>query len=191
MNESKENIIKASLSLFVRNSYASVSMKDILDKAGLSRGAFYHYFESKEACFEECVKYYLTQVTHSESIDTEMSLKTFLKENIKRMSHLTDMVSFPDRLLFFNEAIKIIPDFTKYMERRNDKELADWTKIVEKAAKKGEITNRISADEIAALFIAQCDGILVTSCMVSGKNAYKGYKEVEKQWNNLYSLIKK
>ncbi|MCL2154263.1 MAG: TetR/AcrR family transcriptional regulator [Leptospirales bacterium] len=191
MNESKENIIKASLSLFIHNSYASVSMKDILDKAGLSRGAFYHYFESKEACFEECVKYYLTQVTHPESIDTELSLKAFLKENIKRMSHLTDMVSFHDRLLFFNEAIKIIPDFIAYMEQRNAKELADWTKIIEKAAKKGEITNRISAGEIAALFIAQCDGILVTRGMVSGKNAYDGYAEVEKQWNNLYSLIKK
>ena len=192
MNESRENIINASLSLFMHNSYASVSMKDILNKAGLSRGAFYHYFESKEACFEECVKYYLTQVTHPETADyAEMSLETFLKENIKRMSRLADMVSFPDRLLFFNEAIKIIPDFASYMERRNEKELADWTKIIEAAVEKGEITDRIPAGEIAALFIAQCDGILVTLGMVLDENTHKGHAEVEKQWNNLYSLIKK
>ena len=189
MSESKENIIKASLSLFLHKSYASVSMKDILNKAGLSRGAFYHYFESKEACFEECVKYYLAQVTHPEITDhTEVSLRTFLEENIKRMSHLTDLISLPDRLLFFSEAIKIIPEFIKYMKRRNANELAEWTKIIESAVKKGEISDSIPAEEIASLFIAQCDGILVTRGMVSDKN---GYSEVKKQWNNLYSLIKK
>jgi AcrR family transcriptional regulator len=190
MNESKENIIKASLSLFLHNSYASVSMNDILDKAGLSRGAFYHYFKSKEACFEECVKYYLTQVTHPETADhTQMSLKMFLKENIKRIYNIADMmISLPDRLLFFSEAIKIMPDFIAYMKRRNANELAEWTKIIERAVKSGEISDRISAKEIAALFIAQCDGILVTRGMVLEKNTYT---EVEKQWNNLYSLIKK
>ncbi|MCL2026089.1 MAG: TetR/AcrR family transcriptional regulator [Leptospirales bacterium] len=191
MNESKENIIKASLSLFMRNSYASVSMKDILDRAGLSRGAFYHYFESKEACFEECVKYHLAQVTHPEIVDyAEMSLEMFLKENIRRMSNLMDMVSFPDKLLFFSEAIKIIPDFAVYMKRRNEKELADWTKIIKGAIKKGEITDRIPADEMAALFIAQCDGILVTRGIVLDKDVHN-YAEVEKQWGNLYLLIKK
>ena len=190
MNESKENIIKVSLSLFMRNSYAGVSMKDILSKAGLSRGAFYHYFESKEACFKECVKYYLAQVTHPEPAEyTGISLKDFLKDNIKRMSHMSNEISVLEKLLFFNEAFKIIKDFAKYMEQRNMEELAMWTKVVENAAKTGEIKKNISAKEIAALFITQCDGILLMHSVAMDNK--KVYGEVEKQWNNLYSLIKK
>jgi len=190
MNESKENIIKASLSLFLHNSYASVSMKDILSKAGLSRGAFYHYFESKEACFKECVKYYLAQVTHPEPIEyTSISLKDFLKDNIKRMSHTQNEISALERLLFFNEAFRIITDFAKYLEQRNTEELAVWTKVVENAVKTGEIKKDISAGEVASLFITQCDGVILTHSMTIDKK--KGYAKVEKQWDNLYSLIKK
>jgi AcrR family transcriptional regulator len=189
MNKSKENIIKASLELFLNNSYAGVSMRDILHKAGLSRGAFYHYFESKEACFEECVKYYLAQVTHPEPPDyTTISLKAFLEDNIHRMSHISDSISTLDRLLFFNEAIKVIPDFSRHMEERNAGELAVWTKVVESAMETGEISSHIAASELAAMFISQCDGILMMNSVTMSNNKHT---EVEKQWNNLYSLIKK
>ena len=189
MNDSKENIIKVSLSLFLRNSYASVSMKDILNKAGLSRGAFYHYFESKEACFKECVKYYLAQVTHPEPEYAGISLKDFLEDNIRRMMHTSNEISVIERLLFFNEAFKIITDFAKYFEHRNMEELAMWTRVVENAVKTGEIKKNIPAKEIASLFITQCDGILLTNSAATDKK--RGYAKVEKQWNNLYSLIKK
>ena len=190
MNESKESIIKASLSLFMNNSYAGVSMRDILSKAGLSRGAFYHYFESKEACFEECVRYYLTQVTHPEPADyTGVGLKAFLEENLTRISGMSGTASMAQKILFFNDAIKIIPNFVVYMERRNTEELAVWAKVIENAIKAGEIKGNIPAGEIAALFITQCDGILVTRGMTTDYKA--GYAEVKKQWSNLYSLIKK
>ena len=189
MNESKENIINAALSLFMHNSYASVSMRDILDKAGLSRGAFYHYFESKEACFKECVKYYLAQVTHPEPADyTSISLKEFLEDNIRRMYNTLNEIGPLDRLLFLKEAFKIITDFAKYIEHRNMEELAVWTKVVKNAVKSGEIKSNIPAKEIAGLFITQCDGVLLTNSETMDNS--KGYAKVEKQWNNLYSLLK-
>jgi len=189
MNDSKENIIKSSLSLFLRNSYAGVSMRDILNKSGLSRGAFYHYFESKEACFEECVKYYITQVTHPEPTDyTNERLKAFLEDNIRRMSRISDNITASNKLLFFNEAIKIIPHFAKFMERRNAEELAIWAKVAENAVKSGEITDCIPPMELAAMFISQCDGVMVMGDATTNNG---GYTEVERQWNNLYSLIKK
>ena len=35
-------------------------MKEIVDKTGLSKGAFYHYFESKEKLFEEVINSFLS-----------------------------------------------------------------------------------------------------------------------------------
>jgi len=188
MNESQEHILKTSLDLFLHSGYANVSMKDILDKAGFSRGAFYHYFESKETCFKECVQYYLSRVTHPEPADyTGVSLKIFLEDNLRRMAETANEINVWDRFRFFNEASKIISDFAAYMGQRNARELAVWTRVIENAVNAGEITERIPAGEAASLFIAQCDGILVTLGMSANAD---GRAVVARQWDNLYTLLK-
>ena len=191
MNESKENILKSAFYLFLHNNYEGVSMRDILNKVGLSRGAFYHYFESKQACFEECVKYYLTQVTHPEPADyTGITFKMFMEDNLKRLANMVDMVNVPNKLLFYTDVIRIIPDFKEFLERRNEEEVAVWAKVAKHAIKTGEIRGDIPAEEIAALFITQADGIFVMGSATM-MDYDRGYAEVVKQWNNLYSLIKK
>jgi len=55
--QSKTKIIVAAFELFVTEGY-HVGINRIIDKAGVSRGALYHYFNSKEDLFEEVVKTY-------------------------------------------------------------------------------------------------------------------------------------
>ena len=43
-----ERIVLAATELFVENGYYNTSVQDIVDKVGLSKGAIYHHFESKE-----------------------------------------------------------------------------------------------------------------------------------------------
>jgi len=45
----KENISRTALKLFVEKGYHSTSIPDIVSEAGVSTGALYHHFESKEA----------------------------------------------------------------------------------------------------------------------------------------------
>jgi AcrR family transcriptional regulator len=46
--QTRKAIIKASLKLFKRNGYFSTAVKDIANEAGVTKGAFYHHFETKE-----------------------------------------------------------------------------------------------------------------------------------------------
>ncbi|MBG0766657.1 MAG: TetR/AcrR family transcriptional regulator [Sphaerochaeta sp.] len=55
--QSKTKIIVTAFELFVTEGYR-VGINRIIDKAGVSRGALYHYFNSKEDLFEEVVKTY-------------------------------------------------------------------------------------------------------------------------------------
>jgi AcrR family transcriptional regulator len=49
--ETRSNIIEASINLFSNRGYNAASVDDICAEAGVSKGAFYHHFESKQALF--------------------------------------------------------------------------------------------------------------------------------------------
>lgn len=49
----KDSIIKAGERLFFERGYEETSIQDILDVLAISKGGFYHYFESKGALLEE------------------------------------------------------------------------------------------------------------------------------------------
>jgi len=44
----KHEFMSAALELFYQKGYENTTIKDIIDALGVSKGAFYHYFESKE-----------------------------------------------------------------------------------------------------------------------------------------------
>lgn len=49
--ETINNILQAAEQLFVRRTYADVTMQDIAEAAQVTKGALYHHFESKEALY--------------------------------------------------------------------------------------------------------------------------------------------
>ena len=49
----RDSILNAAEELFVRKGYDETSIQDILDALSLSKGGFYHYFESKIQLLEE------------------------------------------------------------------------------------------------------------------------------------------
>ena len=49
----KEAIIRTAEKLFFEKGYEETSIQDILDALSISKGGFYHYFESKNALLEE------------------------------------------------------------------------------------------------------------------------------------------
>lgn len=51
----REEILRAALGLFVRKGYAGTKVGDIAEAVGMSTGLMFHYFESKEALYEELI----------------------------------------------------------------------------------------------------------------------------------------
>jgi len=51
--EKKKLIFHAATEVFIQNGYHKTTVKDIVDKAGVSVGTFYLYFENKEDIFEK------------------------------------------------------------------------------------------------------------------------------------------
>jgi AcrR family transcriptional regulator len=57
--ETRAHILKAAEECFARRGYDATSVADICDLAGVSKGAFYHHFSSKQTLFLESLEHWL------------------------------------------------------------------------------------------------------------------------------------
>ncbi|MFT3921578.1 MAG: helix-turn-helix domain-containing protein [Myxococcales bacterium] len=58
--KTRARIIESARVMFNRHGFDQVSIDDIMEHAGLTRGGFYHHFESKDALYAEAVRSFTT-----------------------------------------------------------------------------------------------------------------------------------
>lgn len=68
MNQKKISLIEAGMKLFAEQGYHLTSIQEIAEEAGISKGAFYLYFTSKEDFIVTAIQYFYTKLT--KQIDT-------------------------------------------------------------------------------------------------------------------------
>ena len=84
----RQDILKAGLSLFIRKGYEATKINDIAEKAGMSVGLLYHYFESIELLHEELINIGLSGRTGQYFPKYDDSLDYF----VKSAEHIFDMI---------------------------------------------------------------------------------------------------
>lgn len=193
MTDSKKQILHTALELFLRNSYKEVSLRDIVNEVGLTKGAFYHYYTSKDQLFEEAVKYfYNNAIITNYSSFPKNSLKEFYEHYLKTLQEPDDFDEIDEDMNFFvflSEASKRIPDFMEIHLAQRKKELWAWSEIIDTAKRTKEIKSNISNDELAIMFLNMSDGVLMNK-VISKKNGLDVLKDMERDWSNLYNLLK-
>ena len=65
MSEKNQLIIESAIKLFSINSISSTSIQDIASESGISKGAFYLHFKSKDALLIAIIDYYSDMITKS------------------------------------------------------------------------------------------------------------------------------
>ena len=56
----KQELIEIAYKLFISKGYENTSIDEIIHEAGIAKGTYYYYFESKEATLEEVINYLLS-----------------------------------------------------------------------------------------------------------------------------------
>lgn len=193
MTDSKNQILQTALDFFLKNSYKEVSLRDIVDKVGLTKGAFYHYYSSKEQLFEEVVKYFYNNALVSNySNFPKTSLKEFYENYllvIQNPDEFDDDENGYNIFMFLSEAYKKVPDFVEIHMAQRKKERWAWAEIVETAKRSKEIKTHISNEDLAIMFLDISDGVMVNMTL-GQKIGQDSLIDLKKDWDNLYSLVK-
>jgi TetR/AcrR family transcriptional regulator, transcriptional repressor for nem operon len=200
MKDTREYILKTSLALFLQKSYRDVTMSEIVKATGLSKGAFYHYFTSKEELFREITHIFF----HMGSVDyTSLIRGTFREFYTGYVDYLDASISEINKmvpgsaekspninffLLMFDAATRF-PDFLKWEQDIYEKDVQAWTNMIAEAMQRGEISGKGSAGSIARLFLYCNDGVFIR--FINSGSSDKSFKELLlNAYDTIYDQLK-
>lgn len=199
-NNRKERLYKAAFKLFMTKHYDSVSINDIENESGMTRGAIVYYAGSKLNLFHEVVKHYLVDKQDLKNKITSMTFETladFINNYVDGCQRtMNGICCILDELPVCNvsryyislilEMSSYFPDLHEnYLENRN-KELALWISQITKAIERNEIRDDIDIVNTAKHFMSIFYGQALLDSLSMGLNTV----ELRSQMLNLYKLLR-
>jgi TetR/AcrR family transcriptional repressor of nem operon len=200
MNATKEHIILTSFKLFMQKGYKEVTMSTLVKETGLSKGAFYHYFENKEQLFNATLDNLFFSISPFDKemvVNPEVSFYDYMQmyiDNVEKMSkmitsYIGEEATGIGYYRLMSDVANYAPEFHKKVMKSNENELDFWRKAIRNSIKKGEIKADLDLEILANQFQWLQDGIALNT-IFSG-NASEMFVNLDRAFKQLYKCIKK
>ena len=162
-NETHQTILSTAQQLFAVKGYNGTSMNDIVKESGVSKGAIYNHFESKERLFLSLMEAQ-TQVGFSQ-LEATFSDDDTSVDKLRKVLMITfgNSVSCPRELCMMQTEFmvsasrieSIVPELQKRYLMIRDFMVA----IVDDGRRRGEIRKELDSESIVTLVFATLDGL--------------------------------
>lgn len=161
----RESILAASYELFAKDGFDKVTMKDICETTGMSRGGLYSHFGSTRELFEAILKKInqKDEMDFQKEMDQGMSATEILNRALAlmrdEMEHSEDSLS----LAMYEYAVTcsndMMNDFNKIGEKK-------WTDLIGYGISRGEF-NEVDVKELVNVILYAYQGVRMWSRIVS------------------------
>ena len=169
--ETRSHIMNAAIEEFSLSGYDATSVSDICREAGVSKGAFYHHFPSKQALFLAIMRDWI------QGIDTQLFANRTQGKNVPQA--IQDMGSMLG--VIFHAASGQLPMFMEFMvQASRDKEVwkaviapyrqyqQGFSDLINEGKKEGSFRADVEAGEAAWVLISLAVGILLQGVVDPG-----------------------
>ncbi len=191
----KERITEEAFKLFLNNNFEKVSISDIENATGKTRGAIFYFFKNKEEIFIEVIDAYMIEVQNPYqkfSFDTNMSLNQFINiyinginTTMSKMLSISVVNIYKQYFSLYLQASRIYPNFSEIMTQNSIKEIKLWEKVIKRAIETKEI-KKIDTRHYATLFRSCFLGLAFDRCLSYGINT----EELNAIYQTIYSQLK-
>lgn len=182
----KKEILCAALKCFSKKGYHDTTMEDIVQEAGLSKGAIYWYFKNKRELFLALIKQHLQEegVLWEEVLKEHKSISDLLKKfgRLFLKSHLEDEKIGPFFAEFAAEAYrdeKIRKGILKSYEHTKDR----FREIFDRFIKEGGMIKDIDSESLVFIIFAVMNRLIEGYWIIGKKLSY------EKIWNTFVKAL--
>jgi TetR/AcrR family transcriptional regulator, transcriptional repressor for nem operon len=195
MDNTKEFIIDEAFKLFLNHSYEAVSISEISNAIGFTKGALYHHFKNKEELFKCVVDKYLN--IHSAIIDVEaVSLLEYIQigtaeaeKIIRKLFGFTLVYTPMNYMSMFADAFRHYPGYAELKSEFIGGEIEKIQKVLENAINTGEIRADINTSVIATNFFSINIGL--AGNLVRNNSIEESISLLKEQNLEFYKLLKK
>jgi TetR/AcrR family transcriptional repressor of nem operon len=165
--EVRDNILDIGVDIIINKGYHNVGIQEILNKANIPKGSFYHYFKNKEDFGTQIIKHYSKSalaILKSYVDDESKSPKERLIAFFKDMTDSFVSKEYREGCLIGNCSIELSDNSEVFMEavaNEFDKWHTQFEKCVLEAQKINEIKSDKSASDIADFILNSWEGALL------------------------------
>lgn len=199
MKDTKDQILKAAYDILLTGSYESLTFSSIGKATGLTKGAVYHHFSSKEALFVAVIDKYIMNSSKSIGDKDYSSLAEMIEDTIsfvkqevsvENLKNANFDKSLPLQYISINlEAFRHYPDYDKVGYSYYTKEAEKWKRVLDDAVLSGEIRSDIDTEVVASSFMIHGTGLLANMILQDSLDFV--VELYERQMKELYKVIKK
>lgn len=150
-NDTRQHILDVGYELIVNRGFTSVGLSELLKKAAVPKGSFYHYFKSKEQFGEAMIQDYFTK--YFERLNARFT-NTDLNGYQRLMSYFEEMVKVEDDVCNANKCLLVklsaeVSDLSESMRlalrQSADKTIQAMADCIDVGIQDGSIPNGDSA----------------------------------------------
>jgi len=194
MSDTREYIIDKAFSLFLKDSYVAVSISDISESIGFTKGALYHHFKSKEELFKAVIDkhFILYGVEFDNENGTFLEFSEMCLLNLKKTLHnifsQTQGIEIINYLSFIADSFKHYPGLADrhmaFLQDETNKIKEILVKSIEKNEIRSDIDTSLIAQSYSSIMMGMASPILQNQSIEQVINNLKG------QLDQMYLLLK-
>lgn len=196
--ETREQILIAAFRLFMHGNYRDVTMNQLVQETGLSKGAFYHYFAGKQELFEATVDWLMQTLEGSLQLEPRPDRtfrEYFYDSMVQQDQRMVEMVRrtgckdlWVNYYKFIFNAVEYYPGYLERVQVVTDREFENWRDAIRQAQERSEIRADISASLIARHISVMLDGIGIQALFRGRPDLLNDW--AEEMFEQFYGLIR-
>lgn len=182
--DTRDAIIETAFILYLKKGFNGVSMNELLEEAGITKGGFYYYFESKDVLLAEVIKKYMfsyyngliSYIENYQGSPKEKLRMLFFSMpgvyadyvKIQKLPMDNTAINYRSLYLLMMDGVQKYEVIRKYYEEFHIKLLEIVGHILEECKEQGIISRGIDSREISQFILACIHGTFVMWMAVPG-----------------------
>ncbi|MEH7390327.1 TetR/AcrR family transcriptional regulator [Bacillus sp. JJ1474] len=184
----KERIVETALVLFEKHGYHGVTVGQIVDECGTSKGGFYHNFKSKDELLYHIhdifISYVLDKAREAyDNFDTPVSRLCAIIQSFTKVFDLYK----PHITVFYQESTYLVGDFHQKINEKRD----EYRKLIVHVIKEGQISGDFRSEVPAEISTMSIIGMINWTYKWFSKEGPLSIDEIALVYNDLilHSLL--